>query len=411
MKKTKNRPRFFDNIIPSLFFLLSFLLPSQLGKHFFLGFSYLSGIRIDYLAPTLYLTDILICLLAVLYFKTVFSFFRSKRVLFFLFIISFTGIYAISVPLFLYRILKLVELCTICAIFQEGYAKNKKSIIAGFACSVFFQAPLVITQFITKHSLQGMWYFFGERYMSLSMFGIAKATMQDITILRPYGTFSHPNSLAGFFLLIYVFFLTNKQITNTVLKYAVIFFCSLFIFLSFSKNAILTYVLLTVWYTIRERFSCKICSLARLSLPIFLAAVFMFAQTDPASLEKRVTLLKESLIIIAKSPLTGVGLGNYLLASHSFPIKYPYFFLQPVHNIFLLFAAETGLVIFVIALFFFIRFIKKYKQDASALFVVLAICLTGLNDHYWITLQQNWLLMGVIFGIIVSWHPKKTATV
>ena len=362
MKKTKNRPRFFDNIIPSLFFLLSFLLPSQLGKHFFLGFSYLSGIRIDYLAPTLYLTDILICLLAVLYFKTVFSFFRSKRVLFFLFIISFTGIYAISVPLFLYRILKLVELCTICAIFQEGYAKNKKSIIAGFACSVFFQAPLVITQFITKHSLQGMWYFFGERYMSLSMFGIAKATMQDITILRPYGTFSHPNSLAGFFLLIYVFFLTNKQITNTVLKYAVIFFCSLFIF----------------------------------------AAVFMFAQTDPASVEKRVTLLKESLIIIAKSPLTGVGLGNYLLASHSFPIKYPYFFLQPVHNIFLLFAAETGLVIFVIALFFFIRFIKKYKQDASALFVVLAICLTGLNDHYWITLQQNWLLMGVIFGIIVK---------
>ena len=56
-----------------LFFLFLLFLPTQLGKHFFLDFSYLSGVRVDYLAPTIYLTDTIIFLCAIANSKIVFN--------------------------------------------------------------------------------------------------------------------------------------------------------------------------------------------------------------------------------------------------------------------------------------------------------------------------------------------------
>ena len=50
-----------------LFYSIAVFLPTQLGKHFWPSFSFVEGIRIDYLSPTLYLTDLLILLLFVTY--------------------------------------------------------------------------------------------------------------------------------------------------------------------------------------------------------------------------------------------------------------------------------------------------------------------------------------------------------
>src|SRR3989344_1107435 len=48
-----------------LYFLVILLLPTQLGKHFWPGFTKVFSLPIDYLSPTIYLWDILvICLLA-----------------------------------------------------------------------------------------------------------------------------------------------------------------------------------------------------------------------------------------------------------------------------------------------------------------------------------------------------------
>src|SRR5580692_2023869 len=49
-----------ESLLLSLFFLF---LPTQLGKHFWPDFSIVSGIRIDYLSPIIYVTDILVVLL------------------------------------------------------------------------------------------------------------------------------------------------------------------------------------------------------------------------------------------------------------------------------------------------------------------------------------------------------------
>src|SRR4030042_4014068 len=43
-----------------LFRLLVFLLPIQLGRHFWPTWSYTFGLKIDYFSPTAYLTDFLV---------------------------------------------------------------------------------------------------------------------------------------------------------------------------------------------------------------------------------------------------------------------------------------------------------------------------------------------------------------
>ena len=55
------------NLEKLTFYLLILLLPTQLGKHFWPSFSQVLGIRIDYLSSTLYLTDLLILLLLMLW--------------------------------------------------------------------------------------------------------------------------------------------------------------------------------------------------------------------------------------------------------------------------------------------------------------------------------------------------------
>lgn len=384
-----------------IYFLFCFLLPTQLGKHYFLDFSYLGGVRIDYLAPTIYLTDIFAFLLILLNFKTVFSFFKKKIFLWLFIFFCISALFALSKPLFFYRFIKLFEVFALFALFKKQFPKYKKAIVGGLAFSVFFQTVLVVAQFVSRHSLQGIWYFFGERYFTLGTPGIAKAALQGNEILRAYGTFSHPNSLAGFFLLIFLFFLTNNSITNNFIKYFTLVLCSLIIFLSFSKNAILVFLFLNTWYFFKQKQSCRICTLAKTLSPLFLAVIFLSAQTDPLSFQKRITLLFQSLTIISQHVLTGVGLGNYLLAQYAFPIKYPYFFLQPVHNIYLLLMAETGIIISSIVYIRLFQLIKKYRRNIGVLLILLAVILTGLNDHYWLTLQQNTLLLGVLFGIIM----------
>lgn len=42
-----------------LCFLFIFFIPTQLGKHFWPEWSYVMGIRVDYLSPTLYFLDLI----------------------------------------------------------------------------------------------------------------------------------------------------------------------------------------------------------------------------------------------------------------------------------------------------------------------------------------------------------------
>ncbi len=383
----------------ALLFLFIFLLPTQLGKHFFFSFSYLSGVRIDYLAPTIYITDILVLALFLLNYKRILSFFKNKTLLFTLFLLIAGVVFAISKEIAMYRYIKIIELIIVFALFKK-LKIDKKILAFGFVIASFFEFVLVVLQFVNKHSLQGIFYFFGERYLSLSTPGIAKASLQGVEFLRPYGTFSHPNSMAGFFLLLYTFVLTSTFF-SPVFRKIILLLSGIIIFFSFSKIAILGFLVINLIFILKNKknVSCLPCVLSEITIFAVLSLIFLTAKTDPTSIQKRLNLLQSSLGIISRYPVTGVGLGNYLIVENKINLRSLFPF-QPVHNIFLLFFAEVGIILGGFIMFNLYKYFKNKFSSFPFLLCLTSIVITGLFDHYWWSLQQNWILMGVVFGLL-----------
>ena len=175
---------------------------------------------------------------------------------------------------------------------------------------------------------------------------------------------------------------------------------TLIIIFSFSKVALMGYVLLTVVNVLRKTSTCTWCKLSGLVLPIALSGVFLMAQGDPESLYKRIWLATSSFMIIREHLLTGVGLGNYLIAQGAFPIPYSYHFLQPVHNIFLLLMAELGVPLCALMMYVLVTIIRPLWKSPVFKAMLFVIIFTGMFDHYWLTIQQNMLLVPVVFGLI-----------
>lgn len=391
-----------------LFLLFLFFLPTQFGKHFFPSFSYLNGVRVDYLSPTLYLTDIIVFFLFIFNFKSVVNFFKNKTVLISLGLLLVNAILAKNQPVAFYRLIKIVEFLIVFSLGQQLFKIVKeKTLLIILLLNGSFQLILTILQLVFRHSIQGVFYFFGERLFSLSTPGIAKATVKGIEFLRPYGTFSHPNSMAGFFLLLYFFILTNKKFNKyLVLRYSVAFILSCLIFLSFSKVAIITYLLLNIIYFYSSliikpiKTICKPCIISKALILSVISFIFLQVTTDVLTIEKRIELVKNSLNILLNNLLFGVGIGNYLIAQAKFSSKYLLFFNQPVHNIFLLFLSEAGLIISAIFLLQCFKTLKSTKIRRKHAFIILTVIITGLFDHYWLTLEQNLLLLALIYGSV-----------
>lgn len=391
-----------------LVFLFLFLLPTQLGKHFFLSFSYINGIKIDYLAPAIYITDLLVLPLLLLHHTIFLAHLKKYKIAFFIFGFLF-AINIIQSPqpiLALYSLLKIIEVYFIFFIFR----RLNLSIIAvttPLLCGAVFELLLALFQFTHNHSAEGLFYYFGERLLSISTPGIAKAQFLDRQILRPYATFSHPNSLGGFYLLVYSLCLllirfakTYKEKLITLILWG---FSTALLVISFSKVVILAYVGITMLFfidrynNIKKDGSCVMCIVARLIVPCILALIFLQTQSDPDSLSKRIMFLQQSAHILSSTYFLGTGFGQYLYWQSTFPSPYPYFFLQPVHNIFILFLLQAGFVTTIFTLYCGIWFLRRYYRQIW--FIFLVIFATGLFDHYWITLQQNMLILGVVFGI------------
>lgn len=380
-----------------LVYLLIFLLPTQLGKHFFLPFSYISGVRIDYLAPTLYLTD---CIIFLLFFFTIkdFKIKISKKILFIILLVIFNIVFSLSPWISLYKWIKILEVIGLFFILKIKL--QPKNILIVLLSSSVLQLLLVIYQISQQHALQGIAYLFGERYFTISTPGIAKVTLQGLEILRGYGIFSHPNSLAGFFLVLYTYILFEKKFNKTlVLKYSFLGISTLLILLSFSKVAIITFLLVTGFF-VTKNISCKFCAIGRMLILLVLSLLFITAQGDVDSLQKRLYLTQNAIQTILQYPFFGTGLGSYLQAQTQFSIPYSYLFFQPVHNIFLLLLAETGVILFGIIMYYLSIVIRYVYKNPPAMALIFAILFTGFFDHYWLTLQQNLLLMPVVFGLL-----------
>ncbi|MFZ5932813.1 MAG: O-antigen ligase family protein [Patescibacteria group bacterium] len=395
-----------------LFFALVFLFPTQLGYHFWPDFAHVFGIRVDYLSPTIYLTDLLVVALFILWSRGKKLFFQRliKRNLkylapLFIFVILNVSLAPSPWPA-LYKWIKVLEFLFL---GYYVYSRERREILKTvkvMTYSLLLFSLLGIFQFLLQRTLGGPFYFLGERSFSFSTPGIALVNIFTRQYLRAYSTFSHPNSFAGYLgvILLLTSVLTKKK--SKVYLAAFLLGASAFL-LAFSWGAFLSLIIVVLFYLFlkkRRELSGKII------VSIFFVGILaslLLPKTPrnypnlPRDISYRLSLSKSSLETFLRFPLVGIGLNNFVVAlpETNVPAQLSWR-LQPVHNIFLLVLSETGIVgllVFVYLLYVSFKNLLDYNWQLSL--PLLFILLTGLADHYWLTLQQNQLLMSFVLGL------------
>jgi len=399
-----------------LLLLLIFLLPFQLGRHFWPEASFVYGLKVDYLSPTVFLTD-LVLLFFLIAFMIEEKVFKNPQKLFasfgdkvcfsvFVLILGLTTAGAIFPWLAFLKAVRFLFLFVLVLILKNNKFSLSK-IVFVLSLSCFYSCLLALAQAIYQSSLGFPFWLLGERDFNLGSLGVAKAVLDSRLFLRPYASFSHPNSLAGFLLtsLFLILKVLRKEKDNHRREwYHLVLSLSLVtIFLTFSRTGWLVFILLfppaLFWFSKRKKF-------VTLALLMFFPLVaFYFLKTlpfsTPEALTQRWDLIKIALTAWRDNLFSGVGLNNFLKIVPRFWSGKKTFLLQPVHNIYLLTLAETGIIGGLFLLAVLVGLVKKLFQE-KRIFVflsLLAILLTGLFDHYWLTLWQNQLLFSLILGL------------
>jgi len=400
-----------------LTFLLVFLLPTQLGWHFWPQFSFVSGLRIDYYSPTIYLTDILLILL--LFFKPfkLLKFIKLKAFWLFIFLFS---LYSIKLPhpwIHLYGLVRILEIFLLFWIIKN--LKNLKPIFWGLVGAVSYTTILATTQFLSQRAISGKWYFLGERWFTSETPGIAQVQIFGKLLLRPYATFSHPNSMAGFLLVslwliiwlglllcdpdknqkknVAMPFMASsiygainrtatslgnklglqkpprfnliKKVFSLPITYYLLPITSLGLLLSFSHTAWLVFLISILIYIFKSLpityYLLPITLITSLTFPIILLTASRLF--PPLAFQEEVYLrnflAQKGIEAFLQKPLFGQGINHFIhFLGSSRPGLLSRTFYQPTHNIWWLILAESGLI----GLFFALWITHKTIKRASA---------------------------------------------
>lgn len=417
------------------FLLLILLLPTQFGKHFWPEFAVVNGLRIDYLSPTIYTTDLLIVSLFIVWVirningkqqllkKYSFPLPLLLVILFLLINIFVSG----NIYNGFYHGLKFVEYVLLFFYIKASVPKVMpvQQLTSLLAVSVVFESTVAIMQYSLQSSIGGLFYYFGERTFTASTPGIANASLNGELVMRAYGTFPHPNVLAGYlvvslFLIFFYLYPVNRKALR-ILAVSSLFLGSAALLLTLSRVAILIWVGFVVIVFMKQVINkslvlrkvrtfgyvfilaVSILLIAQIVVPRFLATSFA-----EEALVERSSLAQAAFTMVVKRPVEGVGLGNFIpsLYEAQSPLL-RHLHLQPVHNLFLLTSAEIGIVGLGFVLVFLGKTFKHLLNNKRRLthFPILvclsAIIVTGTMDHYWTTLQQGQLLFTLILGL--SW--------
>jgi O-antigen ligase len=395
-------------------FLFLLLIPTQLGKHFWPDWSYVLGIRIDYLSPTLYLLDIIWILLIIFNFKF-FKFDKNKIFNFKnLIVVGFVAVnvlVSVSPWVAIYKWLRIIQIL-ITFIYirnnKELVWKNLKKIIPIW---IIFESLLAIAQMSKDGSLNGIFYWFGERNFSFNTIGIAQMSVMGNGLIRAYGTFSHPNSLAGFLLVSLLLWFWLKEKINKVWWWMVLWFGLVGILVSGSRTIwVLTLgiILGLIFGKIKNKTNAIGLILVFLGVIVFVLRLInseyplsnFLGGWDANGIAKRWQLNVAGLRMIKESPWFGVGLGNFLVKLPEFQKNSGIYWLQPAHNILILALSQIGILGLSVGFIFFNYFFSKVKIDFIFKIILGVVVVSGMVDHYWLTLPQNVWLLTIVLGLI-----------
>lgn len=287
----------------------------------------------------------------------------------------------------------------------------KENLIKIVPVWIVFESLLAMAQIANNGSLNGIFYWLGERSFSFNTIGIAQISVLGRGLIRAYGTFSHPNSLAGFLLIGLLLWYWMKKKINSLWWWVVLWFGLLGILVSGGRTIwFLAFGLVLAFIVLGMKGKRDKLSLVFLILGILffvLALVNLeyplanfLSGWDVNGFNKRMQLNVVSLKMIKESPWFGIGLGNFLVRLPEFQKNSGIYWLQPVHNILLLAWSQIGVLGLFLGFLWFNKTINWKKMNIIFKLILGVVLISGMVDHYWLTLPQNVWLLVLVLGLI-----------
>lgn len=354
------------------------------------------------MAPAFYLQDLVAIVLVIINFEILKKeILKNKKKIGL--VLGLTGInvlIAIRPEVAFFRWLTLFKLIFIGWLVWHNKSLVKKMLAIAIPCWFGYLAFLDLAQVAVGSSLQGIFYWLGERKFSYMTSGVALMSLADDTFVRAYGTFSHPNVQAGFVgacMLLWQEVKVEKLRPGLkkVLYYMIWWLGLGILFLTGSRVVIVTVLGVLAMYMRISVYKKLVLGVGLLGLAYL---VWNWGGRDGLGWDKRIWLVEQTMTQIKQLPVFGVGLGNNILSLDASKTFFGTRWIQPVHNLFLLLVSEVGIVGTVIIIYLG----KNIKLSRILLFVLI----TGLVDHYWITGVQTASLGAVILGLV---YDKKNA--
>ncbi len=422
---------FFLLFLFSLFFPTKYLFPTIS--------SYQTGQFSDLTSINLYLCDIFILISFIFIIPrgenhVIFPIWILKNVEVLTFFLLFISIFEHQ-SFQIYYLIKLIELSIVAygtsfVLFNDSNFRKLALIV--FILLASLEGIISLSQFIFQKSF-GLRYL-GEQMLSPQILGIAKIVSGGTVLIRGYGTFPHPNVLAAFLVAGVIFTLyLLAEYSSTWQRNA--FATALFIQImglttTFSRAAFLSaglgslmFFLIACFFLPKDFIYRQTKKLIFPFLVLIFSAIVSFFIFRPYLLT-RITFNDTASIergfynhiatnMIHSHPFIGVGIGESMLHMQQYTtVKLWPWQIQPIHNYFLLAAAELGIPGALILIWFIISHLAKMIQiitqqintpglyQIAIAIVLFSFIILMFFDHYFYTLEQTQLLLWVILGAI-----------
>ena len=419
----------FNNL---LFFLLLFSLFFPIKHIFFTKIAFSTGMYSDFTSFSLYLSFFVLISMLIFNFKSYCAEFTTEQLgikvlIAWVLLLLLFNLYHFNelTAIYLLKYLTWVVAYGTSVYFGSKFIKIHSFLIVFVALSTA-ESLLALFQFLYQHSL-GLKYL-GETILSSNLLGIAKIITNNVVYIRAYGTFPHPNPLAAFvvcgiFCSLALVFYSNTRKQRAL--YSILTFINLLgLTVTFSRAGFLAFGLgLIIYFVLLWRNNFPKMKIIFSLVLVAVSILSSFLIYKPYLISRAVLLDQSSnernfynlagLKMIRKHPLAGIGIGESLLKLQNYTNnKLLPWQIQPIHNYFLLVAAETGLLSSILLLIFFLIHVKqlwlsiKIKTGELSIFkitlftILCSFLILMVFDHYFYTLEQTSVLFWVFLGLI-----------
>ncbi|MDD3661790.1 MAG: O-antigen ligase family protein [Candidatus Dojkabacteria bacterium] len=287
------------------------------------------------------------------------------------------------------------------------------------------QSAIAFLQFLYNRMLGLDW--IGESIVQAGGYSASSVYLPGGAHVRGYGTFPHPNVLGGYLVMVYLVlivriekaFLERRTKVGLVLIAAAVLVL-VGIMVTWSRTAWLVAGVITATWVVHllRKLAWRVKkSILAVILVVGTAGLLWFffgsgtirgavysrlieqSSSSDISVTQRTELAGRAVDIFRENPVFGVGPGRFIIALSQDPVLTDsgIRLMQPVHNVFLLILAETGVVGIILLVYAIALCFRRIRWSWQSVAIVSSILIMCLLDHYLWTLPQGMLLWSILF--------------